>query len=92
VATKRPQSVRLLRPVEPDSVRRPRLSTAEIMRRLSLLSILDVTRVNQVTIREGESHRVWPPEILEKFRTADVITDKTASHYVLREVNVTRVK
>lgn len=89
----RPESsVRVLRPVESDPVRRPRLSTAEIMRRLSLLSIVDVTRVNQVTIREGESHCVWPPEILEKFRSAEVITETAASHYVLREVNVTRIK
>ena len=77
---------------ETERVRRPRLSAADVTRRLSLLSALDVMRVNRATIREGEGHCVWPPEIVEKFRTADVITDTAVSHYVLREVNLNRVK
>jgi hypothetical protein len=57
-----------------------------------MLSAVDVMRVNRATIREGEGHCIWPPEIVAKFRTADVITEKAVSHYVLREVNLTRVK
>ncbi|HSE32500.1 MAG TPA: hypothetical protein VLA93_13090 [Pyrinomonadaceae bacterium] len=57
-----------------------------------MLSAVDVMRVNRATIREGEAHCIWPPDIVEKFRTADVITEKSVSHYVLREVNLTRVR
>ena len=91
VAT-RGRAVAGLRPVESEGIRRPRLSGAEIKRRLSSLSVVDVMRVNRATIREGESHRVWPPEVLEKFRVADVITDKSAPHYVLRDLSITRIK
>jgi hypothetical protein len=86
------RSVADLWPVESDGTRRPRLSGAEIKKRLSLLSVVEVMRVNRATIREGQSHCVWPPAILEKFRSADVITDKSAPHYVLRDVSVTRIK
>jgi hypothetical protein len=56
------------------------------------LNTVDVMRVNRATIREGESHCIWPPEIIEKFRTADVIREMTTAHYVLREQTLTRVK
>lgn len=82
---------RVLRAVESDSTRRARVSGAEITRRLSLLSVEDVMRVNHATIREGESHRVWPPYIFEKFRQADVIRENSAEHYVLRDANLTRI-
>lgn len=88
----RERSVAGLRPVDSDGIIRPRLSGAEIKKRLSVPSVVDVMRVNRATIREGESHRVWPPEILEKFRNADVITDKSAPHYVLRDISITRIK
>ena len=84
-----PDAIRLS---ETESIRRPRLSATEVKRRLSLLSAVDVMRVNRATIREGEAHCVWRPEIVEKFRTADVITETAVSHYVLREVNLNRVK
>ena len=71
---------------------RPRLSASEIRRKLASVSQVDVMRVNWATIREGESHCIWPPEVVEKFRAADVITAKSTSHYVLREANLTRVK
>ena len=90
-ATTRERSVSGLRQVETETLR-PRLSGAEIKKRLSLLSVVDVMRVNRATIREGESHRVWPPEILEKFRVADVITDGSAPHYVLRDISISRIK
>ena len=80
-----------IRPSETDRVLRPRLSASEVKRRL-LLSAVDVMRVNRATIREGESHCIWPPEILQRFRSADVITEKSVSHYTLREGTLTRVK
>ena len=81
-----------IRSSETELVKRPRISMAEIRRRLSQLTSVDVMRVNRATIREGESHCIWRPDIIEKFRTADVVTDKSVSHYVLREGTLTRVK
>lgn len=81
-----------IRSAESELVMRPRISAAEVKRRLSLLSPVDFMRVNRATIREGESHCIWPPEVVEKFRTADVVTEKAVSHYILRELNLTRVK
>jgi len=81
-----------IRSSDTELVKRPRISTAEIKRRLLQLTSVDVMRVNRATIREGESHCIWPPDILERFRSADVVTDKSVSHYVLREGTLTRVK
>ena len=102
VAPDRPQTIqpiifptsttKAIRPSETELVKRPRISTAEIKRRLLQLTSLDVMRVNRATIREGESHCIWPPDIIERFRTADVVTDKGVSHYVVREGTLTRVK
>jgi hypothetical protein len=55
------------------------------------LSSLDITRVNHATIREGESHCVWPPMIVEKFKSAKVITDKKVPHYELKDASLRRV-
>ena len=85
-------TIRHLRRVDSVGIRRPRLSIREVTRRLSSLNTVDVMRVNRATIREGESHCIWPPEIIEKFRTADVIRDTAAAHYVLREHTLTRVR
>lgn len=85
-------AIRHLRPVESVGRRRPRLSVREITKRLSSLNTVDVMRVNRATIREGESHCIWPPEIIEKFRMADVIREAAAAHYVVREQTLTRVK
>lgn len=57
----------------------------------SRLSTLDILRVNHATIREGESHCVWPPMIVEKFKSARVITDKKVPHYELKDANLRRV-
>ncbi len=81
-----------IRPAETELVKRPRLSPTEIRRRLSQLSSVDVMRVNRATIREGESHCIWRPDIVERFRSADVITEKSVSHYILREATLSRVK
>jgi len=85
-------SIRHLRPVESVRIRRPRLSMREITKRLSSLNTVDVMRVNRATIREGESHCIWPPEIIDRFRTADVIRESAAAHYVVRERTLTRVR
>jgi hypothetical protein len=79
-----------VRHVDFERVSRPRVSRGETRKRLSLLSAVDVTRVNQVTIREGESHCVWPPDILRKFWEADVIKSNSTSHYILRDANLSR--
>ena len=55
------------------------------------LTAMDVTRVNHATIREGESHRVWPPSIFEKFWSSEVITDRKVQHYQLNDANLRRI-
>ena len=70
----------------------PRLSAKEIRRKLASVSQVDVMRVNWATIREGQSHCIWPLDVIEKFNAADVITEKATPHYVVREANLTRVK
>ena len=55
------------------------------------LTSQDIMRVNHATIREGESHCVWPPMIVEKFKSAKVITDKKVSHYELKDASLRRV-
>ena len=49
-------------------------------------------RVNSATVREGRSGRVWPPEVLRKFQTAEIITETSINHYVLRDTSVTPVR
>ena len=60
--------------------------------RVPRLTALDVSRVNKATIREGESHCVWPPSVVREFNKADVITTGEVEHYVLRDANLTRVE
>ena len=55
------------------------------------LTAMDVTRVNHATIREGESHRVWPPSIFEKFWSSKVIKETKVQHYQLTDANLRRV-
>ena len=55
------------------------------------LTAMDVMRVNHATIREGESHRVWPPSIFEKFWSSKVITETKVQHYQLTDANLRRV-
>jgi len=45
-------------------------------------------RVSNVTVREGRAHRVWPPEVLRQFQTAEVITNSDVQHYVVRERSI----
>ena len=59
--------------------------------RTSVPSTLDFMRVNNATVREGRTHRVWPPEVLRKFHTAEVITELHTPHYVVRDRSITPV-
>jgi hypothetical protein len=59
--------------------------------RTSVPSTLEFMRVNNATVREGRTHRVWPPDVLRKFHTAEIITELRTPHYVLRDSSITRV-
>jgi hypothetical protein len=54
-------------------------------------STVEFMRVNNATVREGRSHRVWPPEVLRKFQTAEIITELQTPHYVLRDRSISPV-
>jgi hypothetical protein len=54
-------------------------------------STLEFMRVNNATVREGRTHRVWPPEVLRKFQTAEIITELQTQHYVLRDTSISPV-
>ena len=56
--------------------------------RTSVSSALDFMRVNNATVREGRSHRVWPPDVLRKIQTADIITELKTPHYVVRDRSI----
>jgi len=49
-------------------------------------------RVNHATVREGRSGRVWPPEVLRRFQTAEIITESSINHYVLRDRSISPVR
>jgi hypothetical protein len=57
----------------------------------SVPSTLEFMRVNHATVREGRSHRVWPPEVLRKFQTAEIVTKLQTQHYVLRDRSISPV-
>ena len=55
------------------------------------LTVLDIVRVNHATIREGESHQIWPTFVLEQLQAAEVITEKQTTHYELRDASLRKV-
>lgn len=57
----------------------------------SVPSTAEFMRVNNATVREGAAHRVWPPDVLRKFQTAEIITELRTPHYVLRDRSITRL-
>ena len=57
----------------------------------SVPSTIEFMRVNNATVREGRSHRVWPPEVLRKFQMAEIVTEKQTPHYVLRDRSISRL-
>lgn len=54
-------------------------------------STLEFMRVNNATVREGRTHRVWPPEVLRKFQTAEIVTELQIPHYVVRDTSISPV-
>ncbi|HET6852042.1 MAG TPA: hypothetical protein VFH46_06940 [Pyrinomonadaceae bacterium] len=59
--------------------------------RTSVPSTTEFMRVNNATVREGRSHRVWPPEVLRKFQTAEVVTELRTPHYVTRDRSISPI-
>ena len=57
----------------------------------SVQSTIDFMRVNNATVREGKSHRVWPPDVVRKFQMAEIITELQTQHYVLRDSSISPV-
>jgi hypothetical protein len=49
-------------------------------------------RVSNATVREGRSGRVWPPEVLRKIQLAEIITESSINHYVLRDTSISPVR
>ena len=54
-------------------------------------STIEFMRVNNATVREGRSHRVWPPEVLRKFQMAEIVTELQTPHYVVRDSSISPV-
>jgi hypothetical protein len=48
-------------------------------------------RVNNATVREGSTHRVWPPEVLRQFQMAELVNKTGVQHYVLRDRSISRL-
>ena len=69
--------------------RAPRYSL--VKSKTAVPSTTDFMRVNNATVREGRSHRVWPPEVLRKFQTAEIITELQTPHYVVRDRSITPI-
>ena len=57
----------------------------------SVPSTEEFMRVNNATVREGKTHRVWPPEVLRKFQMAEIVTEVQAPHYVVRDRSISPV-
>jgi len=70
--------------------RRPRLFSL-VNRKVMVPSTAEFMRVSNVTVREGRTHRVWPPEVLRQFQMADVVTNTNVQHYVVRDRSISRL-
>jgi hypothetical protein len=68
----------------------PRL--ALVKPRINVPSTDAFMRVNHATVREGRSGRVWPPDVLRKFETAEIITESSINHYILRDTSISPVR
>ena len=49
-------------------------------------------RVSNATVREGRTHRVWPPEVLRQFQMAELVANSAVQHYVVRDRSISPVK
>lgn len=67
--------------------RRPRLFSL-VNRKIRVPSSAEFMRVSNATVREGQAHRVWPPEVIRQFQMADVVTKTDVQHYVLRDRSI----
>ena len=71
--------------------RRPRLFSL-VNHKIMVPSTEEFMRVNNATVREGQAHRVWPPEVLRQFHMAEVVTNTNIQHYVLRDTSISPVR
>jgi hypothetical protein len=55
-------------------------------------SSAEFMRVNHATVREGNTHRVWPPEVLRQFQMAEVVTKTDVQHYILRDRSISPIR
>jgi hypothetical protein len=74
----------------PLAKRRP-LKYSLVKPRTSVPSTTEFMRVNNATVREGRTHRVWPPDVLRRFQMAEIITELRTPHYVVRDRSITRM-
>lgn len=81
------QSLSLEFPVTP----RRMFRYALVKPKTTVPSTIEFMRVNNATVREGRSSRVWPPEVLRKFQMAEVVTKLQTPHYVLRDSSISPV-
>lgn len=81
------QSLSLEFPVTP----RRTFKYALLKPKTTVPSTIEFMRVNNATVREGRSHRVWPPEVLRKFQMAEIVTELRTPHYVLRDSSISRL-
>ena len=81
------QSLSLEFPVKP----RRTFRYALVKPKTEVPSTIEFMRVNNATVREGRSHRVWPPEVLRKFQMAEIVTELQTPHYILRDNSISRL-
>lgn len=53
-------------------------------------STAEFMRVSNATVREGRTHRVWPPEVLRQFQMAEVVSSDV-QHYVVRDRSISPI-
>jgi hypothetical protein len=70
--------------------RRPKLFSL-VNRKIMVPSSAEFMRVSNATVREGSTHRVWPPEVLRQFQMAEVVNKTNVQHYVLRDRSISRL-
>ena len=63
-----------------------------VNRKIMVPSAEEFMRVNNATVREGQAHRVWPPEVLRQFQMAEVVTNSNVEHYILRDTSISPVR
>jgi len=72
-------------------IRRRTLKYSLVKAKHAVPSTAEFMRVNNATVREGQTHRVWPPDVLRKFHMAEIITEPQTQHYVLRDRSINKI-